>query len=110
RKLLPQKTGQYGQLQEWEADIDNPLCNHRHLAHLYAVWPARQISPVTSPALAEAAVKALNMRGEERHYKQERFKDIFTASNWSLSHRLFCWLRLRHGERAAKIFNQLIAE
>jgi alpha-L-fucosidase 2 len=118
-KLMPLKKGRYGQLQEWAEDIDTPECNHRHIAHLYAVWPAKQISPLADPArqanaanpeMVSAAKKALELRGEARNYKSLPHKDIFTAANWSLGLRMACWIRLQDAERANKIFTQLITE
>lgn len=118
-RLMPFKIGRYGQLQEWEEDIDTPGCNHRHIAHLYAVWPAQQISPFANmtgpvkPVNAEwvaAAKKALELRGEDRNYKNLPHKDIFTAANWSLALRMACWIRLQEAERAGKIFTQLVTE
>jgi alpha-L-fucosidase 2 len=131
-RLMPFKTGQYGQLQEWAEDIDTADCNHRHIAHLYAVWPAKQISPLAgaasltnpadpanpaaapanpaNPALVSAAKKALELRGEARNYKNLPHKDIFTAANWSLGLRMACWIRLQDAERANKIFTTLITE
>jgi alpha-L-fucosidase 2 len=109
-RLMPLRAGQYGQLQEWAEDIDTPDCNHRHIAHLYAVWPAKQITPLAGPELVDAAKKALELRGEDRNYKNLPHKDIFTAANWSLGVRMACWIRLLNAERANKIFTQLITE
>lgn len=106
-RLMPLKVGKYGQLQEWCEDLDSPECNHRHIGHLYALWPAKQITTQTK-ALAKAAKKTLNMRGEARNNKKEPHKDIYTAANWSLGLRMACWLRLHDAERANKIFTQII--
>lgn len=108
-KLMPLKIGQYGQLQEWEEDIDTPGCNHRHIGHLYGLWPAKQITPDTKE-LATAAKQTLNMRGEERNYKNIPHTDIHTAGNWSLGLRSLCWLRLHDAEKANKIFTQIISD
>lgn len=108
-KLMPLKIGQYGQLQEWEDDLDSPVCNHRHIGHLYGLWPGKQITADTVK-LAEAAKKTLLMRGEERNYKNIPHKDIHTAANWSLGLRMACWLRLREAEHANKLFTQIITE
>lgn len=53
-KLLPLKIGRYGQLQEWIDDVDNPRDHHRHIAHLYALYPGNMISYSQTPALALA--------------------------------------------------------
>jgi alpha-L-fucosidase 2 len=108
-KLMPLKIGQYGQLQEWEDDIDTPECNHRHIGHLYALWPGTQINTETT-ALAAAAKKTLDMRGDERNDKNIPHKDIHTGGNWSLGLRSICWTRLRDAERANKIFTKIITD
>jgi alpha-L-fucosidase 2 len=105
-KLLPLKIGKYGQLQEWYEDIDDPDCHHRHIAHLYAVAPGRQIHPTTTPELAEAAKKSLNMRGDGRYMEQE----VAAGGNWSRAHRMWAWTRLLDGERANKIMTETLTE
>ncbi len=105
-KLLPLKIGKYGQLQEWALDLDSPRDHHRHIAHLYAVHPATMIHPHTTPELAEAAKTSLNMR-------RDGFcgaKWPYTGGNWARTWRVWCWARLLDGERAAKIFNEMVAE
>nr|WP_205728902.1 hypothetical protein [Allomuricauda onchidii] len=57
-QLLPMRIGKYGQLQEWAWDVDKPRD-----PHMYALMPGRQIDPIKTPELAEAAEKSLNMRG-----------------------------------------------
>jgi alpha-L-fucosidase 2 len=104
--LLPLRIGKYGQLQEWYEDIDNPECHHRHIAHLYAVCPGYQISPVTTPDLAEAAKKSLNMRGDGRFPEQE----LAAGGNWARAHRMWCWTRLQDGNRADKIMTEMLTE
>jgi alpha-L-fucosidase 2 len=105
-KLLPLKIGKYGQLQEWYQDIDNPETHHRHIAHLYAVAPGRQIHPTKNPELAKAAKKSLNMRGDGRYMEQEDA----SGGNWARAHRMWAWTRLMDGERASKIMGELITE
>ncbi len=105
-KLLPLKIGKYGQLQEWYEDIDNPACHHRHIAHLYAVCPGAQIHPTTTPELAEAAQKSLDMRGDGRFMEQE----LAAGGNWARAHRMWCWTRLLDGNRANKIMTEMLTE
>jgi len=105
-KLLPLKTGKYGQLQEWYTDIDSPDCHHRHIAHLYAVCPGTQIHPSTTPKLADAAKKSLDMRGDARFSEQE----LASGGNWARAHRMWCWTRLLDGNRANKILTELLTE
>jgi alpha-L-fucosidase 2 len=105
-RLLPLKIGKYGQLQEWYEDIDSPECHHRHIAHLYAVCPGRQIHPVTTPQLAAASKVALNMRGDGRYMEQE----LASGGNWARAHRMWCWTRLADGDRALKIMKEMLTE
>ncbi|MCL5019321.1 MAG: hypothetical protein M1426_02435, partial [Patescibacteria group bacterium] len=105
-KLLPLKIGKYGQLQEWDLDIDSPLDHHRHISHLYAVAPGRMISPLTTPELAKAAKVSLNMRGDGLFWP----KWFWSGGNWARNWRIWCWARLLDGERACKIFNEMVVE
>lgn len=105
-KLLPLKTGKFGQLQEWYEDIDNPECHHRHIAHLYALCPGKQIHPVITPELAIAAKKSLDMRGDGRFPEQE----TVSGGNWARAHRMWCWTRLMDGNRANKIMTEMLTE
>ncbi|MHC4505103.1 MAG: glycosyl hydrolase family 95 catalytic domain-containing protein, partial [Planctomycetota bacterium] len=63
-RLSPLRIGKWGQLQEWKEDIDDPKDRHRHINHLFSVFPGRQISPVTTPKLADAARVLIKGRGE----------------------------------------------
>lgn len=94
-RLLGPKIGKWGQLQEWAKDIDNPNDHHRHLSHLIAVHPGRQISPVTTPKLAEAAKVSMNARGDG-------------ATGWSKAWKINIWARLHDGNRAYKLLNEQI--
>ena len=102
--LLPLRKGRYGQLQEWAWDVDNPRDHHRHIAHMYALVPGRQIDPVKSPDLAEAAKISLLMRGDGI-YKP---KWPHSGGNWSKTWRIWCWSRLSDGNMAVRIFNDMI--
>ncbi|MGK7397641.1 MAG: glycoside hydrolase family 95 protein [Candidatus Cyclobacteriaceae bacterium M3_2C_046] len=106
KRLLPAKIGKYGQLQEWYQDIDHPEGHHRHIGHLYAVAPGNQISPFTTPELAQAAKVSLNLRGDGRYPEQE----LASGGNWSRAHRMWCWIRLLDGNRANKILSQILTE
>jgi len=76
-------TGKYGQLQEWYYDIDNPDCHHRHIAHMYAVYPGDPDPSYHYPGLADAAKKSLNMRGDGRFPEQEEV----SGGNWARAYR-----------------------
>jgi alpha-L-fucosidase 2 len=95
-RLAPLQIGKNGQLQEWLDDWDAqaPEQQHRHISHLYALFPSAQITPRTAPALADAAKVSLNTRG-----------DITTG--WAIAWRINCWARLHDGNRAYSIINHL---
>ena len=94
-KLLGPKIGRWGQLQEWMVDRDDPHDTHRHLSHLVAVHPGRQISPRTTPKLAEAARVSLNARGD-------------VSTGWSTAWKINLWARLHDGDRAYKLIGNLL--
>ena len=94
-RLLGPKIGKWGQLQEWMVDRDDPKDTHRHLSHLVAVYPGRQITPGTTPALAEAARVSLNARGD-------------VSTGWSTAWKINLWARLHDGDRAYKLIGNLL--
>ena len=89
-KLLGPKVGKWGQLQEWMVDRDDPKDTHRHLSHLVALHPGRQILPWKTPKLAEAAKVSLTARGDG-------------ATGWSKAWKINLWARLLDGDHAYKI-------
>ncbi|WP_457269974.1 glycoside hydrolase family 95 protein [Pedobacter sp. UYEF25] len=94
-KLAPMQVGQYGQLQEWMQDLDNPNDKHRHVSHLFGLYPANQISPFTTPILFQAAHNSLVQRGD-------------VSTGWSMGWKVNLWARLRDGNHAYKLIrNQL---
>jgi alpha-L-fucosidase 2 len=94
-RLLGPKIGKWGQLQEWMVDRDDPKDDHRHLSHLLALHPGHQISPRTTPALAEAARISLNARGD-------------VSTGWSTAWKINLWARLHDGDRAYKLLGNLL--
>jgi len=94
-KLLGPKIGRWGQLQEWMEDVDDPKDKHRHISHLFALHPGRQISPFTTPELAQAARVTLNARGD-------------TSTGWSTAWKINFWARLHDGNRAHQLLRQLL--
>lgn len=95
--IAPYRTGRYGQLQEWSDDIDSPQDRHRHVNHLFGVHPGTSISPQETPDLAEAAKVVLNHRGDG-------------ATGWSMGWKLNLWARLQDGDRAYKLYGNLLRE
>lgn len=94
-RLLGPQIGKWGQLQEWMIDRDDPENKHRHLSHLVALHPGRQISPCTTPELAEAARISMDARGDG-------------ATGWSKAWKINMWARLHDGDRAYKLLGEMI--
>ena len=93
-KLPPMKVGQYGQLQEWIEDGDDPNDQHRHISHLYGLYPSDQITPTRTPELFEAARTTLIQRGDR-------------ATGWSLGWKTNFWARMQDGDHAFLIIKNL---
>ena len=89
-KMSPMHIGKYGQLQEWLIDWDDPQDNHRHVSHLYGLFPSNQISPFKTPELFEAAKTSLKFRGDE-------------STGWSMGWKVNLWARLLDGNHAYKL-------
>ncbi|OAN62254.1 glycoside hydrolase family 95 protein [Sphingomonas sp. TDK1] len=96
-RLAPYRIGRQGQLQEWQEDwdADAPEQQHRHVSHLYGLYPSHQISVTETPDLAAAARRALEIRGDR-------------ATGWATAWRINLWARLRDGDRAHGILNFLL--
>ena len=88
--LPPMQVGQYSQLQEWMHDWDNPNDKHRHVSHLYGLYPSNQISPYRTPELFEAAKNSLIYRGDP-------------STGWSMAWKICLWARLLDGNHAYKL-------
>ena len=94
-KLLKPKIGRWGQLQEWAEDRDDPKDDHRHTSHLFALHPGRQISPLRTPELAQAAKVSLTARGD-------------LSTGWAMAWRINFWARLLDGDHAYKLLHNLL--
>jgi alpha-L-fucosidase 2 len=96
-RLAPSQIGAQGQLQEWLEDWDStaPEPHHRHVSHLYGLFPSDQIDVRTTPALATAARRSLEMRGDD-------------ATGWAIGWRLNLWARLHDAEHAYGILKLLL--
>lgn len=92
KRLPPMQVGQYGQLQEWLQDMDKPNDRHRHISHLYGLFPGNQISPYEYPALFSAAKKTLISRGDK-------------STGWSMGWKVNWWARLQDGNKAYKLIS-----
>lgn len=91
--LAPMQVGRWGQLQEWMEDWDNPQDHHRHVSHLWGLYPGRQISAYHSPILFEAAKKSLISRGDH-------------STGWSMGWKVCLWARLLDGNHAYKLITE----
>jgi alpha-L-fucosidase 2 len=93
KRLPPMHIGQHSQLQEWLMDWDDPNDRHRHVSHLYGVYPSWQISPARTPELFDAARTSLNYRGDP-------------ATGWSMGWKVCLWARFLDGNRAYKLITE----
>ena len=94
-QLLGPRIGRWGQIQEWLDDVDNPKNQHRHVSHLFALHPGRQISPDTTPDLAAAAKVSLFARGNG-------------GTGWSRAWKINFWARLHDGDQAERVLGGLL--
>ncbi|MEP6903946.1 MAG: glycoside hydrolase family 95 protein [Actinomycetota bacterium] len=95
-RLAPTRIGSDGRVMEWLEEYDEPETTHRHVSHLWGLFPGDEITPELTPQLAEAARKTLEKRG-----------DISTG--WSLAHKINFWARLGDGNRANKLLAILLS-
>lgn len=94
-RIRPPQVGRHGQITEWGGDWDNPADRHRHISHLFALHPGREITPRGTPALAEAARVTLKHRGDE-------------GTGWALAWKINFRARLLEGDHAMTLMaNQL---
>lgn len=93
--LPPMQIGQYNQLQEWLQDADDPRDEHRHISHLYGLFPSNQVSPYRNPQLFQAARNTLLQRGD-------------MATGWSLGWKTCFWARMLDGNHAYKIISNML--
>lgn len=95
KRLPPMQIGKHNQLQEWLADVDDPNNDHRHVSHLYGLYPSNQISPYAHPQLFQAAKRSLLYRGD-------------MATGWSIGWKINLWARLLDGDHAYKIIKNML--
>jgi alpha-L-fucosidase 2 len=84
-----------GRIQEWIEDYKETDLQHRHISHLYGLYPASLITPLSTPDLAEAAKKTLEVRGDD-------------GPSWTIAYKLLFWARLHDGNRAFKLFKEIL--
>lgn len=93
-RIAPNQIGRHGQLQEWLEDKDDPANRHRHVSHLWGLFPGDEITPDT-PELFAAAKRSLEMRGDG-------------GTGWSLAWKINLWARLRDGDHAHRMLGNLL--
>lgn len=93
-KLAPYRIGARGQLQEWREDYAETEPHHRHVSHLYGLYPGNQINADATPALLRATARTLELRGDE-------------ATGWSMGWKINLWARLLDGDHAYELVRAL---
>jgi alpha-L-fucosidase 2 len=88
-RLAPLQIGKLGQVQEWLEDWGVLEQKHRHVSHLYGLFPSNQITPAATPELAQAAKVALNLRGD-------------VGTGFGMAWKAACWARLYDGDHALR--------
>jgi alpha-L-fucosidase 2 len=96
-ELPPPPIGSHGQLLEWADEVVEAEPDHRHLSHLFGLYPGEQIDPALTPELAEAAERALVARGD-------------AGTGWSLAWKAALWARLGDGDRAHTLLEMLLTD
>ncbi|RSL34841.1 glycoside hydrolase family 95 protein [Salibacterium salarium] len=94
-KLFPYHIGRHNQLQEWYKDFDDEEIEHRHISHLYGVFPGEQLTQAKTPELFEAAKVSLDRRGDG-------------GTGWSLAWKICLWARFQKGNRAYHLIENLL--
>jgi len=94
-RLPPYKTGHKGNLQEWYFDWEDQDPRHRHISHLYGLYPGHTITPVETPELAEACRRSLELRTNN-------------GTGWSIAWKIALWARLHDGDMALDAITKLL--
>jgi len=95
-RIAPNQIGQYGQLQEWLEDKDNPKNQHRHVSHLFGLHPGKEITRRGTPELFAAARKSLELRGDG-------------GTGWSMAWKVNFRARFENGDHAYKMLSSLLS-
>jgi alpha-L-fucosidase 2 len=96
-RLAPMQIGKAGQLQEWleDWDLDAPERQHRHVSHLYGLFPSNQFNLRDTPDSFAAAKKSLGLRGD-------------VGTGWSLAWKINLWARLLDGDHAYPLLQKAL--
>lgn len=96
KRIAPNKIGKYGQLQEWMQDRDDTTNKHRHISHLWGMYPGSEINYDLNPEMMQAAKQSLLYRGD-------------AATGWSLGWKINCWARFKDGDHTFKLIQMLMS-
>jgi len=96
KQIAPNQIGKYGQLQEWMEDKDDTTDTHRHVSHLWGVFPGTDITWDSTPAMMHAAEQSYKYRGDD-------------ATGWSLAWKVNLMARFKHGDHAMLLVNNLLS-
>ena len=99
-RLLPYRIGRWGQIQEWPWDFDEPEPGHRHISHLFGLYPGDEITLRGTPQLAGAARVSL----------ERRLAHGSGHTGWSRAWLINFWARLEEGEAAYENLKKLLAQ
>ena len=94
-RLPPTRISSDGRIMEWLEEYQEPEPTHRHVSHLWGLYPGNEISPTATPALAAAARKSLELRGDK-------------STGWATAYRMALWARLHDGDRTHKLLESLL--
>lgn len=92
-RLRPTQIGSDGRIMEWDREYQEAEPHHRHVSHLWGLYPASEIDARLTPELAAAARKSLDARGDD-------------GTGWSLAYKIALWARLHDGDRALKLLKR----
>jgi alpha-L-fucosidase 2 len=94
-RLAPTRIASDGRIMEWLEEYQEPEPRHRHVSHLWGLYPGHEISPATTPDLAQAARQSLEVRGDD-------------GVGWSLAYKVTLWARLQDGDRAYSLIRKAL--
>ena len=94
-QISPNQIGKYGQLQEWLQDIDDTTNTHRHVSHLWGVYPGNDINYLKNPKVMEASKQSLLYRGDD-------------GTGWSIAWKVNLWARYKDGDHALMMMDKLM--
>jgi alpha-L-fucosidase 2 len=96
KQIAPNKIGKYGQLNEWMNEVDDRNDKHRHISHLWGMYPGNEINYDATPEMMNAAKQSLLFRGDE-------------ATGWSLAWKINCWARFKDAEHTFTMIKMLLS-